>query len=306
MVARQEFLERRKSGIGGSDVAAVLGASPWKTPYQLWLDKTSSEVKEVESDILHFGTMIEPVIADEFARRNNVKVQVRNNMYRHKEHPELVANIDRYIVGGAILECKTCSAWASGKFGKTGDDVPDQYLLQVQHYMYVTGIHEAFLAVLIGGNEYRQFEIPYDKELAEFAAAKCVAFWNDYVVTRTPPPATVNDDLVEYFNANAGASIEATPEITGIIADLKALKTEEKEIKARIDALSDKVKLFAGENELITASGAVLATWKQQKDRVVTDIDWQGICDAADITQALIDKYTTTTSKKGNRPLLLK
>lgn len=303
---RTEFLQRRKTGIGGSDVAAVLGASPWKTPYQLWLDKTTDDVNEKESDILHFGQMIEPVIANEFARRNNVKVQVRNNMYRHKEHPELVANIDRYIVGGAILECKTCSAWASGKFGKTGDDVPDQYLLQVQHYMHVTGIHEAYLAVLIGGNEYRQFEIPYDRELAEFSAAKCVDFWQNYVVKQIPPPATVNDDLVEYFNASAGATIEATPEISGIIADLKALKTEEKEIKARIDALSDKVKLFAGENELITAAGAVLATWKQQKDRTVTEVDWAGICDACDITQALIDQYTTTSTRKGNRPLLVK
>lgn len=303
---RTEFLQRRKTGIGGSDVAAVLGASPWKTPYQLWLDKTTDDVSEKESDILHFGQMIEPVIANEFARRNNVKVQVRNNMYRHKEHPELVANIDRYIVGGAILECKTCSAWASGKFGKTGDDVPDQYLLQVQHYMHVTGIHEAYLAVLIGGNEYRQFEIPYDRELAEFAAGKCVDFWQNYVIKQIPPPATVNDDLVEYFTANAGASIEATPEISGIIFDLKELKSEEKEIKARIDALSDKVKLFAGENEIITSAGAILATWKQQKDRTVTEVDWAGICDTCDITQALIDKYTTTSTRKGNRPLLVK
>ena len=78
MIARTDFLKRRKTGIGGSDVAAVLGLSKWKTPYQLWVDKTSDNVVEEESEILHFGQVLEQVEADEYARRNRVKVQRRN------------------------------------------------------------------------------------------------------------------------------------------------------------------------------------------------------------------------------------
>ena len=273
---RQEFLERRKTGIGGSDVAAVFGVSKWKTPYQLWLDKTSETVTEKESDLLHFGQVLEQVIADEYARRNNVKVLRRNQMYRHAEHPELIANIDRYVVGGKILECKTCNAFASAKFGEGGDEVPDEYLLQVQHYMHVTGYHSADLAVLIGGNEYRQFSLTYDPDLANYAAEKCVAFWNDYVVPQVPPPATANDDLVRYYNAKAGATITATDEIVALLEEYKRLKGAEKEVKADLEKIATSVKLFAGENEIITdAAGKTIATWKKGKDRAT--VDWKAL-----------------------------
>lgn len=273
---RQAFLERRKTGIGGSDVAAVLGVSKWKTPYQLWLDKTSDTVTEKENDLLHFGSVLEQVIADEYARRNNVKVLRRNQMYRHAEHPELIANIDRYIVGGKILECKTCNAFASAKFGEGGDEVPDEYLLQVQHYMHVTGYHSADLAVLIGGNEYRQFSLKYDADLAHYAADKCVEFWNDYVVPQVPPPATANDDLVRYYNAKAGATITATEEIATLIDEYKRLKGVEKEVKANLEAIATNVKLFAGENEIIQdVFGKTLATWKKGKDRAT--VDWKAL-----------------------------
>lgn len=293
---RQAFLERRKSGIGGSDVAAVLGVSKWKTPYQLWLDKTSDKVEEKESDLLHFGSVLEQVIADEYARRNNVKVLRRNQMYRHAEHPELIANIDRYVVGGKILECKTCNAFASAKFGEGGDEVPDEYLLQVQHYMHVTGYHSADLAVLIGGNEYRQFSLKYDADLAHYAADKCVDFWRAYVLPQVPPPATANDDLASYYDAKAGASITATAEIAGLLEEYKRIKAVEKDAKADLDAIATKIKLFAGENEIITDNaGKTIATWKKGKDRAT--VDWKALAADKGIGEkdtAFYTKYSPT------------
>lgn len=293
---RQAFLERRKSGIGGSDVAAVLGVSKWKTPYQLWLDKTSETVEEKQSDLLHFGTVLEQVIADEYARRNNVKVLRRNQMYRHAEHPELIANIDRYIVGGKILECKTCNAFASAKFGEGGDEVPDEYLLQVQHYMHVTGYHSADLAVLIGGNEYRQFNIKYDADLAHFSAEKCVEFWNNYVLPQVPPPATANDDLVRYYNAKAGATITASDEIVKLLEEYKRLKAAESEAKAALEKIATSVKLFAGENEIITdIYGRTIATWKKGKDRAT--VNWKALAIDKGITDedtAFFTHYSPT------------
>ena len=291
---RTAFLERRKTGIGGSDVAAVLGVSKWKTPYQLWLDKTSDTVEEKESDILHFGTVLEQVIADEYARRNNVKVLRRNQMYRHVAHPELIANIDRYVVGGKILECKTCNAYASSKFGEGGDEVPDEYLLQVQHYMHVTGYHEADLAVLIGGNEYRQFSLTYDADLAHYAADKCVEFWQNYVEKQTPPPAIVQDNLAEYYKAVPGSSIVATEEISELCRLYKEESAAEKAAKERKEALGSQIKLFAKECEFITDNaGKTIATWKKGKDRAT--VDWKALAADKGFTETETAFYTRFT-----------
>jgi putative phage-type endonuclease len=299
---RMEFLQRRKSGIGGSDVAAVLGVSKWKTAFELYQDKTSDIVDVEESDILHFGNILEQVVANEFSRRNNVKVQKRNSLYRHQDFPELIANIDRYVVGGAILECKTCSAWAQGKFGKAGDEIPDEYQLQIQHYMYVTGIREAYLAVLIGGNEYRQFEIPYHADLAEFAASQCVAFWRNNVLKGIPPAPTSRDQLTDYYIAESGATITATPHIQTLIDEYKILKADKKECESRMDEVKFAIQEFAGNNELIlNPTGDIIATWKQGKDRAT--VNWKALCEDHGITEEEIAKYTKYS---GNRPLNVK
>lgn len=302
MIEREEFLQRRKSGIGGSDVAAVLGVSKWKTQFELYKDKTSDIIDVQEKEILYWGSKQEPLIANRFSELNKVKVQRRNTMYRHSVYPELIANIDRYIVGGAILECKTCSAWAQGKFGKAGDEIPDEYQLQVQHYMYVTGIREAYLAVLIGGNEYRQFEIPYHSDLAEFAAGQCVAFWRNNVLKGIPPAPTSRDQLTDYYIAKSGASITATPAIMGLVEEYKALKSDKKECETRMDEVKFAIQEFAGCNELIlNPAGDIIATWKQGKDRAT--VDWKKLCEDHGIAEEEIAKYTKYS---GNRPLNVK
>lgn len=307
---RTEFLQARKSGIGGSDVAAVLGLSKWRTPYQLWLDKTSDQIEEKNSEVLHFGQVLEQVVADEYARRNNVKVQRRNNLYRHPEHPELIGNIDRYIVGGGILECKTADKFTAHLWGESNsDEVPEYYLCQVQHYMHVTGYHEAALAVLIGGNEYRQYEISYDKEFAEFCARQCVKFWQDYVVAKVAPPLEAGDDLNEYYRSHQGETTTATPYIADVCQELKESKAEIKKMEHFANGLADVIKKYMGEQNadvLLSASGEKLATWKQSKDSVQKITDWAKLAVDFEIPQDVIDNYTTTKVKPGNRPLLIK
>ena len=300
---RTEFLTRRRSGIGGSDVGVIMGVNPWRTPYELWLDKTGKAEQPEENKYQHFGLMLEQVVADEFAERNNVKVQRRNNMFR-KDGTPLVANIDRYIIGGGILECKTCDKWAADKFGQDGtDEVPEAYLLQLQHYMYVTGIHAAFLAVLIGGNEYRQFEIKYNAELAEFCAAKCTEWWETYITGNTPPPATIRDNLAGYYRAAAGKTITATPNVLDLLAKIRERKAAIKEQELELDTLIAEVKIFAGEAEIILGTdGKPVATWKQSKDRITTD--WKALAESFAPTQDKIDEFTE--KKAGSRPLIVK
>ena len=309
MITRHEFLARRKSGIGGSDVAAVLGVSHWVTPYQLYLDKTTDDVRDDMSMRLEAGARLEPVIAQWVADRHpGMKIQRRNRMYRHRDFPELVADIDRYIVGGGILECKTYTGYDRDRWGKDQTaDIPDEYLLQVQHYMHVTGYRETLLAVLIHGWELREYHVDYDRELAEYAAAECVKFWRKHVLTRIPPPPSERDKLEDYYTARSGATVAATPEVLELVERAKLAKVEAKKTAACADELAREVKEYMGEHEILLGPGdKPLATWKKQQARVTTAIDWEELIAEYSIDPADIERFTRKIVKTGARPLLLK
>ena len=107
------WLQVRQNSIGGSEAAAILGMNPWKSPYQLWLEKTgSAEPEDIsDKDVVHFGTILEPIVAQEFCLREGKKVK-KCGLYRSKQHPFMTASFDRLIVGEpAGLECKTTSAY---------------------------------------------------------------------------------------------------------------------------------------------------------------------------------------------------
>jgi putative phage-type endonuclease len=309
---RTEFLARRKSGIGGSDVAAIMGLSKWKTPYQIWQDKTGRAADKPETEYQHFGTVLEQVIADEFSNRHGVKVQRRNEMFRHKEHPELVANIDRYIVGGGILECKTSNAFSLADWGESGtDQIPDYYMTQVQHYMHVTGYHDAVLAVLIGGNTYRDYNIAYDRDLAEFQSAKCMEFWREYVEKDMPPPITLQDDLSAIWRGSPGEVKTADAEMLKKIARYREVAALCKTATDEKDQLAKEIKLFCENAEiLVDSSGKPLLTWKCNRDSVSKITDWEKMVrtvlppDA--VTDDLIGQFTVETVKPGARILKLK
>lgn len=310
MVSRSEFLERRRTGIGGSDVSAILGLSPYRTAYDVWREKTGRAQEHPENSRTHFGNVLEQVVADEFAARNAVKVQRRNEMFRHTEHPELIANIDRYIVGGGILECKTADRFMSDQFGESGqmDSVPEYYLMQVQHYMYVTGYRKAFIAVLIGGNDFRQFEIQYDSELAEYSAARCVEFWQSNIVNDDPPPAMTSKEAARLYSATPGKAIEASGDVLAMIAELKAVKSEMKEYEKTEEKLKTSILEAVRDAEIILdGNGGVIATYKKQKDTVANVTDYMAIVEALGVPDSVIDSYTSQkVIRKGARPFKIK
>ena len=149
---RKAWLEARKQGLGGSDVATIAGLSKWKSQVQVFLEKTQAiEQEDVQSEA-YFGNVLEEVVAQEFAKRTGLKVQRRNAILQHPAYPWMLANVDRLIVGERIgLECKTASEYLK-KW--EGEEIPVTYLLQCQHYMAVTGYEAWWIAVLIGGNKF--------------------------------------------------------------------------------------------------------------------------------------------------------
>ena len=181
-----DWLRERQCGIGGSDVGAILGINKYKTPFEVYIEKTEpiTEVKE-QSESAYFGDIFEDVVAKEFEKRTGKKVRRDRKHYKHKDYPFMVANIDRRVVGeNAILECKTANQFLMKEW--EGEEIPASYLVQVQHYLAVTGADIGYIAVLIGGQKFIWKEVQRDEELIDMIIQSEREFWK-LVEAKTPP-----------------------------------------------------------------------------------------------------------------------
>ncbi|HDU7759649.1 TPA: YqaJ viral recombinase family protein, partial [Listeria monocytogenes] len=178
---RTQWLLTRRLGIGGSDAGIIMGLNQYKTAFELWLDKTDQVLPdESAGEAAYWGNQMEEVVAKEFEKRTGKKVRRSNMMYQHPEHDFMLANVDRFVVGeDAILECKTASAYLAKEW--EADEVPATYLVQIQHYLAVTGKSKAYVAVLIGGNKFIWKEIKRDDELINQIIAFELDFWETNV-----------------------------------------------------------------------------------------------------------------------------
>lgn len=282
-VNRDQFLAGRKKGIGGSDVAAILGFSPYKSPYQLWLDKTGrSERKESQNESAHFGNLLEDVVAKEFSRRSGMKVQRVTQQLFLEEHPWALGNIDRAVINpeisgnvrfkdGALttdqlLECKTASEYMSKLFGEEGSDqVPDYYLTQCLWYLMITGCQVIHLAVLIGGNKFRMYRIERDDDLIESIFKQVKAFWFNHVIADVPPDPTCFDDVLHrWSNHVVGKQVEADFNHIKLVEELITVQGRQKADKAREDEIKLKIVSTMQDAEMMISQGKSICTYKEQ------------------------------------------
>ena len=146
-LSREEWLKYRTHGIGGSDVSIIAGINPFKSVHQLWLEKTGQvEPEQTESEYAHFGTLLEPIVRKEFTARTGIKVRKKHMLLQSEEYPFMYADLDGVINDNgelAIFEAKTASQY---KMDTWEEEVPAGYILQVQHYMAVTGAKKADIA----------------------------------------------------------------------------------------------------------------------------------------------------------------
>lgn len=203
-----DWLEKRSWGVGGSDAGVVVGCNHYKTPYQLFMEKTKQLESEDLSDNerVHFGNVMEDLIGKEYARRTGRKIRARRQIFKSKKHEFMLANIDRDVVGESRgLECKNVDKdvarfgddWGTGNTYETQEDgsivlvkecdeVPESYLLQCQHYMAVMGYEIWDLAALVGGNEIRIYTIHRDQELIDNLIELEAEFWGHVTANEAP------------------------------------------------------------------------------------------------------------------------
>lgn len=318
---RAAWLAARKRGIGGSDISVILGLNPWKSPVDLWMDKTGRTPDSEQNDAMYWGNVLEDVVAREYARRTGNRVQRINRMAVHPARPWMLANIDRAIVangsrariadnGGTLLgadgllECKTASAYKASDWG-TEDDadaIPTHYVAQCQWYMGVTGAPWCDIAVLIGGNKYLYKRIDRDAETISAMVDRAEAFWFEHVVADVAPEPTNARETAALYPRDAGDAIEASTDIAIKVTKLAEIKQQIKILEADETSLADDIKTFLGKHSTLTIGGAPLATWKAPKPGIKTD--WQAVAKEAGVSADIIAAHTTTT--QGARRLLLK
>lgn len=252
-MTQKEWLQLRKTGIGGSDAGAVCGLHPYSSAMKVFRDKTGEGVEETDSEAVRIGHDLEEYVAKRFMEATGLKVRRSNYMYRSKEHPFMIADVDRLVIGeDAGLECKTASAYSADKWAD--GNIPLHYMMQCYHYMVVTGKRVWYIAAVILGREFTYRKLVWDEAVISNLTAIEEDFWQNHVLTgQIPPPdgsRACDEVIAQYFSK---AKEDSVIELTGfdeklgrrrdILQKIAELETEKKQIE-------QEVKLVMGEHEL--------------------------------------------------------
>lgn len=298
--SREEWLSIRKTGIGGSDVASILGLSPWRTETSLFLNKTGAAEDQAQSLAMRIGNELEDFAAKLYCEQTGYTVRNYGYMIR-KGHS--IADVDRLVsVDGSvpahhedirtdtILECKTTGhIW--------GDEVPAYYQTQVQHYLGLTGCRYCDVAVMFRAPflDFKIYRIERDDALIRAIQDRVEGWWSQHIVAGVAPdPSNLGDAKALYVRSN-GATVTADNSVVEAVSAMVGIKKEIEEREQALENLQGIVCGAIGEAETIVApDGTKLATWKNTKDRQTVDYK-------AAATSAGIDLKPFTTVKPGSR-----
>lgn len=264
-MSEADWLEHRRSGIGGSDVAAILGLTKWRTPLQVWEDKKGISPPQEDNEAMLMGRMLEPIVAERWTQATGRVVQKDNKIRFHKDHDILLANIDRLIVsnddgnGPGILEIKTTSSWA---FKEWQEQIPLHYYCQLMHYLNVTGYTWGEFGILVDGRNFERMHIERDPEFIAKMEQELLDWWFKYMTNNQKPP--MKDKEADFAKSLAGSSIEASGPIVSVCNDLKVVKEQAKQIKYKQEELEAQIKEFMQDTENLIAGDMMLATYKTQ------------------------------------------
>lgn len=249
---KSEWLQYRKRGIGGSDAGAICGLNPYRTSIQVYQDKVSDEIEEFDNEAMMQGRDFENYVAKRFMVATGKKVRRANSMFYDEDHPFMLADVDRMVVGeNAGLECKTASPYVADKW-KDGN-IPLSYQMQCFHYMSVCNAEAWYIAVLIYGREFKYYKLERDEEIIAGLIQIEEGFWENHVQKRIlpePDGSELADSVIaEYFRESSGIiipisgfdeKIKRREEVVGL---MKKLDTEKKQIEQEL-------KMYLGNAEV--------------------------------------------------------
>jgi putative phage-type endonuclease len=266
----------RAAGIGGSDVAAIVGLSRWKSPLHVWLEKQGRS-DFVDSEAAECGRELEATILRLFSRRSGLPVLPGPGTLAHVDRPWMHANLDGLAAEPdgtpAPVEAKNRSEHQARDWA---DDIPDEPALQAMWYLAVTGYAHAYVAALIGGNRLRWHRLDRDDELIEHLVAYCGRWWQRHVIEGVQPPAdgsrATTELLAHLWDVRPEAVIEVDPVTTaGLLHRRRELKAGIAELDAELDLVENQLKAMCGEAEVAAVGGRTVFTWKANSTFRQTD-----------------------------------
>lgn len=285
---------RRMSGVGGSEIASIMGENPWHTAHELWLQKTGKMPAFEGNAATLMGHILEPAVASWYERETLNIVEIDDTHYRALEAPWLCGNIDRHVVGGGILECKTSDThdpfsdgWGDGnqyhpvtrELVVEDHKIPRYYELQVRLYMLVTGAPWADLAVIFkslkSGEPFRVYRIYPDTDDTA-AMIKAGHDFMEMVFNDIEPPMSAAEIAKAHAkNKSVASAVDVDGEIVERLADVKS---KIKILKAEEDALSDQIKSVLLDSDTGMVLGRPAVTWKSQIKKEFDEARFRAEC----------------------------
>lgn len=300
---RAAWLAWRNDGIGASEIAAVVGASPWDSPLSVYLRKRGDLPDDAPpTEAMRLGLALEDLVADEFTARTGLYVVGRQEWCTHPEHDYARCTVDGFAVESpnanradalGVFESKT-----TGDLSRF-DPLPDYVALQVQWQLFVTGEAHGWVAVLGGGYRLgvRVIEVHRDDATIDALAAAAADFWQRVLDGNPPPVTTYNAGdaaalAAAYPEPEPSSVVELDDEGAQAVADLRMLKAKAKALGEEITTAENAVKALLGENEAGTVDGEPAVTWRAVES---SRVDTKRL--RADDPE-LADRYTTTTTTR--------
>lgn len=267
----EEWLNWRKKGIGGSDASVVCGVNNYKSPVELFMEKTGvsefeQQASEEAGESAYWGKVLESVVRTEFTKRTGIPVTEVPKLLRSKEYPFMLANLDGVCkhptYGTCIFEAKTASAYKAAEWE---DTIPQEYMLQLHHYLAVTGYAGAYIAVLIGGNTFKYRFIERDEELI----SKLIQWENDFwehVKSDIPPPLDGSEASAKYLKNRFPSSVPRSKvklpdSAIELIHQYDEACSKDEQFAEQKQRAENLLKEMLGDNEVGIAGDRVI-TWK--------------------------------------------
>lgn len=263
MITEEQKLQRQK-GIGGSDIAAILGVSPYKTPVDVYLDKINPIENENNINIhspLYWGNQHEKPILKAYEIETGNEVSTIKTVY-DKENNFLFANVDGVTKHHkVIVEAKTSAL--KKEWGEEGtNQIPKHYLCQVAHYASILDADYVDIPVLFFGNNFCLYRYERNLELETIIKKRAIEFWQNNVMQHIAPEISNINDAKRLYGVGNGNSIIANQECLEAIYSLREIKEKESSLKKEKEENQIIVQKYLKENDsLLDFEANTIATW---------------------------------------------
>jgi putative phage-type endonuclease len=257
---RKQWLAARRQFIGGSDAAAIMGVSKWRTPLDVYLSK----VEGVDGDgnaAMERGRLLEPAVLQMYANETGLALEIGGDIRLHAALPFVGATLDALAAATIVVDAKTSRN--RGGWGEPGtDEIPIDYLLQLHHYMAVADKQVADCAVLFGNFDFVIYRCPRDEELVAMLLEAEARFWHCHVLAKQPPPPRSAADALRRFpKARSQTARLATYDAVVDLNDLAKIAGAVAVLEQWRGELEARVKLEIGDALALASGSEPLCTW---------------------------------------------